>query len=65
MDGTSSTIVGSGGVALFPYPLQVAQPASVNYFQLSGQWLFAWIAGWIGATIAGQCHLQRTSATAR
>jgi hypothetical protein len=56
VDGTSSTIVTSTGGVAFPYPLQVTQPGSVNYFQLSGQWLFAWIAGWIGATIAVHCH---------
>ena len=29
----------------------------VNCFQLSGHWLFAWLAGWLGAVLAG--HFQR------
>lgn len=61
VDGTSSTILSGGGFAPFPFPVQVTQPGNVNYFQLSGQWLFAWIAGWIGATIAVQCQRRGTS----
>jgi hypothetical protein len=62
VDGTSSTIVSSGGVALFPYPLQVSQPGNVNYFQLSGHWLFAWVAGWLGATIAAHFWRRQSDA---
>ena len=65
VDGTSSTIFGGGGLALFPYPLQVSQPGNVNYFQLSGQWLFAWVAGWVGATIAAHCWRQRQASASK
>ncbi len=61
VDGTSSIAVGGSGFAFVPYPLQVTQPGNINYFQLSGQWLFAWIAGWMGATIAVQCQRRGTS----
>jgi hypothetical protein len=60
VDGTSSTIVGGSGLVVFPYPLQASQPGNVNYFQLSGQWLFAWVAGWLGATIAAHCWRQQS-----
>jgi hypothetical protein len=33
------------------------QAAAVNCFQLSGHWLFAWLAGWLGAALA--VHFQR------
>jgi hypothetical protein len=35
-------------------------PMSVNYFRTSGHWLFAWVAGWLGAAIA--VSLRRRSA---
>lgn len=55
LDGTSSTIQFNSPWGL-PLVLQ-PQVSSVNCFQLSGHWLFAWLAGWLGATVA--THFQR------
>lgn len=38
-------------------PLHFQQARPVNCFQLSGHWLFAWLAGWLGAALA--VHFQR------
>jgi hypothetical protein len=60
LGGSYSTITlnNSGGLAL---PLVVQSPATaVNCFQLSGHWLCAWLAGWLGAAVA--THLQRRGA---
>jgi hypothetical protein len=65
VDGTSSTIVGSGGVAMFPYPLQISQPGNINYFLLSGHWLFAWVAGWLGSVIAVHCWRRRPDSASK
>jgi hypothetical protein len=48
------------GIALYvtPPPTQ-PQFAPLNSFQLSGHWLFAWLIGWLGASVAGHCYRQR------
>ena len=69
-DGTSSTIVWSTDLNLnglgYGQPVGSFWQASpvvaspVNCFRTSGHWLFAWVAGWLGAAIA--VSLQRRSA---
>jgi hypothetical protein len=59
-DGTSSTILLNYDY-LTPTPTSMYGPApdptaSANYFQLSGHWLCAWIAGWLGSLLAVQFH---------
>jgi hypothetical protein len=59
VDGTSSTVFTSTGNSWLP--LIVPQPApGVNVFQVSGHWLFAWMAGWLGSGIALQCWRRPT-----
>jgi hypothetical protein len=31
-------------------------PTTAGYFHLTGHWLFAWLAGWLGATVAAVCY---------
>jgi hypothetical protein len=61
LDGTSNTLVwsldvnasGSGwGYQPTGNLAYDGSTASVNGFRLSGQWLFAWVAGWLGSAIA-------------
>jgi hypothetical protein len=69
-DGTSSTIVWTTDLNLnglgYGQPVGSFWQASpvvagpVNCFRTSGHWLFAWVAGWLGAAIA--VSLQRRSA---
>jgi hypothetical protein len=33
-----------------------------NHFRLSGHWLFAWLAGWLGAALAVRFHRRRAAA---
>jgi hypothetical protein len=47
-DGTSSTLLAAGST-----------PPAISQFQLSGHWLFAWLAGWLGAALA--THFQARS----
>jgi hypothetical protein len=37
--------------------LVAANPVAANHFQLSGHWLCAWLAGWLGSLLA--VHFQR------
>jgi len=61
----NTSYVGSGGTLILDsswvsYAASTAvvdQAVVAHHFQLSGHWLFAWIAGWLGALIAVQ--LQR------
>jgi hypothetical protein len=45
----------NNGIASVP----VAHVTSVNCFQLSGHWLFAWLAGWFGSLLATHFHRQK------
>jgi len=67
-DGTSNTLVwmtdvsgngwyGQPSGSWWEYNSAAASP--VNCFRVSGHWLFAWVAGWLGAVIA--VMLQRRS----
>jgi hypothetical protein len=56
LDGTSGTIQFNNGPWAIPLVVQ-PQATSVNCFQLSGHWLCAWLAGWLGAAVA--THFQR------
>lgn len=67
-DGTSGALVWATDIQLtgsgFGQPswwqVNTAAATPVNCFRVSGHWLFAWIAGWLGAAIA--VMLQRRSA---
>jgi hypothetical protein len=64
VDGTSSTIWFD--VNSYAYKLTSPTPAQapvVNYFQLSGHWLCAWLAGWLGAAVATHYERRRHQAT--
>jgi hypothetical protein len=50
--------VNDGAITISP----ASQVAAVNCFQLSGHWLFAWLAGWLGAVLAA--HFQRRGSEA-
>jgi hypothetical protein len=70
LDGTSNTLVWTTGIDLSGWDYRPApgawwaeQPTPVNCFRASGQWLFAWLAGWLGAAIA--VAFQRRSASRR
>jgi hypothetical protein len=44
------------------FPVAIAtppQPPAINTFQLAGHWLIAWLAGWLGAAVAGHCYRGR------
>jgi hypothetical protein len=43
--------------------LVAANPVAANHFQLSGHWLCAWLAGWLGSLLA--VHFQRRAAADR
>jgi hypothetical protein len=68
-DGTSNTLVwttevnvntwGYGQPSGLWWPVNAAAASPVNCFRVSGHWLFAWVAGWLGAAIA--VMLQRRS----
>lgn len=66
-DGTSNTLVWATGVDVngwgYGQPswwqVNSASASPVNCFRVSGHWLFAWVAGWLGAAIA--VMLQRRS----
>ncbi|HEX5103293.1 MAG TPA: hypothetical protein VFV87_05755 [Pirellulaceae bacterium] len=52
-----SLIFDTSGSALWTTQVISAGPSptdSANHFQLSGHWLCAWLAGWIGAVLAAQ-----------
>jgi hypothetical protein len=59
-DGTSSTILWASDLNVSGWgygqpswwQVNAAAAAPVNCFRASGQWLFAWVAGWLGAAIA-------------
>ena len=57
-DGTSNTLYWTDYDLNGRINLTVGSPAAspagipVNIFRASGQWLFAWLAGWLGAAIA-------------
>jgi hypothetical protein len=68
-DGTSNTLVwttdvnvntwGYGQPSGSWWQVNSAGASPVNCFRVSGHWLFAWVAGWLGAAIA--VMLQRRS----
>jgi hypothetical protein len=68
-DGTSNTLVwttdvnvntwGYGQPSGSWWQVNSAAASPVNCFRTSGHWLFAWVAGWLGAAIAAM--LQRRS----
>ena len=63
-DGTGSTLFMDSGWVSYPADSGlVSNAAASQQFHLSGHWLFAWIAGWIGAVVAVQ--LQRYQASRR
>jgi hypothetical protein len=62
LDGTTSTIWMSDN--RLPYSLALNSATgttspTVNCFRLSGHWLFAWLAGWLGSVLA--VHFYRRS----
>jgi hypothetical protein len=60
IDGTSNTLIFNGGA--WTYSLSTTTPTTppvVNWFQLSGHWLFTWLAGWLGAAVAVHCERRR------
>ena len=62
--GSVGTLVPDGGLVSYAASTAAVDQAVVaHHFQLSGHWLFAWIAGWLGALVAVQ--LQRFQATRR
>ena len=42
-----------------------ADASPAGYFHLTGHWLFAWLAGWLGAMAATAIYRQETDATFR
>jgi hypothetical protein len=52
---------GPGGVVV---TLGSQQPVWTNYFHLSAHWLFAWLAGWLGAIVATHFHYRGASPAA-
>ena len=67
VDGTSSTLwidpSGSWTTQIdYGSGTFIVNPVGANHFQLSGHWLSAWLAGWLGAVLAVQ--FQRRSDTA-
>jgi len=66
-DGTTNTIIWNTDINLDGWVYQPGRDSSweaaatpVNCFRTSGHWLFAWLAGWVGAAMA--VALRRRSA---
>ena len=60
VDGVSPTIwTNSSSFAYTFVSPTPAQAPVVNCFQLSGHWLSAWLAGWLGAAVATHCQRRR------
>lgn len=67
VDGTSNTLVWTTDIDLNGWSYRPVaqgwwgdQVAPVNCFRASGQWLFAWLAGWLGAAIAASFYGRAT-----
>ena len=59
-DGTGGLVLLDSGWVSYPAAgTTFDPPAPAIHFQLAGHWLFAWLAGWLGAVLAVQFQRRR------